>query len=224
MSRRARAAAFAAAALVCAALSAGLAGGYRSDVTAQLGPLRPVVVARQPLPAGRTLEPETLARATEVRRIPSRFAPAGALSNASQAVGLAPAAPITAGSYLISAQLETPSAERPDREHRLDSGRRPVEITVAAASALTGRPPRGRRVDVVVTTEPGPGGGSGRTYVAAEAVELLDLRSGGGTAAANALPGAPAETSVATLALTRPQALRLIQAESFARAVRLIPR
>jgi Flp pilus assembly protein CpaB len=224
MSRRARAAAFAAAALVCAALSAGLAGGYRSDVADQLGPLRPVVVARQPLPAGRVLTPETLARATEVRRIPSRFASAGTLEASSQAVGLTPAAPIAAGSYISSAQLETPSADRPDREHQLDSGRRPVEITVAAADALTAGPSRGRRVDVVVTTEPGPGGGAGRTYVAAEAVELLDLRSGGGTAPADVLPGAPAEAWVATLALTRPQALRLIQAESFARAVRLIPR
>jgi Flp pilus assembly protein CpaB len=224
MSRRARAAAFAAAALVCAALSAGLAGGYRSDVAAQLGPLRPVVVARQPLPAGRVLTPETLARATEVRRIPSRFAPAGTIAASSQAVGLAPAAPIAPGSYISSAQLEAPAAGRTSHEHWLDSGRRPVEITVTAAGALTAQPRRGRRVDVVVTTEPGPGGGSGRTYVAAEGVELLDLRSGGGTPPADALPGSPAETWVATLALTRPQALRLIQAESFARAVRLIPR
>ena len=41
------------------------------------------------------------------------------------------------------------------------------------------RPPaatrEARRVDVIVTTEPGPGGGSGRTYVAAESVELLAL-------------------------------------------------
>jgi Flp pilus assembly protein CpaB len=224
MSRRARAAAFAAAALVCAALSAGLAGGYHSDVAAQLGPLRPVVVARQALPAGRALEPEAIARATEVRRIPSRFAPPGALGDPSQAIGLAPATPITAGSYLLSSQLETPSTDRPDPERRLDSGRRPVEITVAAAGALTAAPTRGRRVDVVVTTEPGPGGGPGRTYVAAEAVELIDLRSGAETHPADALPGAPVEAWIATLALTRSQALRLIQAESFARAVRLIPR
>jgi Flp pilus assembly protein CpaB len=224
MTRRARAAAFAAAALVCAALSAGLAGGYRSDLAAQLGPLRPVVVARQPLPAGRVLTPGTLAQATETRRVPSRFAPPGTIAATSQAVGLTPAVPIAAGSYISSAQLEAPSAQRPRRRRRLDSGRRPVEIAVAAAGALTAQPPHGRRVDVVVTTEPGPGGGSGRTYVAAEGVELLDLRSGGATPPPDAIPGAPAEAWVATLALTRPQALRLIQAESFARAVRLIGR
>jgi hypothetical protein len=75
---------------------------------------------------------------------------------------------------------------------------------------------------VVVTTEPGPGGGAGRTYIAAEGVRLLDLRSGGAGSAG--LPGADPSSWVATLALTRSQALRLIQAESFARAVRLIAR
>ncbi|MGH2986646.1 MAG: hypothetical protein ACRDLO_08170, partial [Solirubrobacterales bacterium] len=82
----------------------------------------------------------------------------------------------------------------------------------------------GRRVDVVVTSEPGPGGGAGRTYVAAEAVALLDLRAGGGADAGDPVTGVGGETWMATLALTREQALRLIHAESFARGVRLIGR
>jgi Flp pilus assembly protein CpaB len=224
MSRRARAAAFAAAALACAALSAGLAGGYRSDVAAQLGPLRPVVVTRAPLPAGRALEPADVARSLEVRRIPERFAPPGALAVPSDALGRAPAAPLSPGAYVLADQLRLPDQRPSDRQPGLGAGKRPVEISVAAAGALTARPPRGQRVDVVVTTEPGPGGGPGRTYVAAESVALLDLRSGGGAGTGSALPGAPAETWVATLALTREQALRLIQAESFARTVRLIGR
>jgi Flp pilus assembly protein CpaB len=224
MSRRARAAAFAAAALACAALSAGLAGGYRSDVAAQLGPLRPVVVAREALPADRPLTPEDIKGALEIRRIPDRFAPPGALTDPAAAVGRAPAAPLPAGAYVLATQLRLPSGERRDRPQGLGAGRRPVEISVSAAGALTSGPTRGRRVDVVVTTEPGPGGGAGRTYVAAESVPLLDLRAGGNAAPADALPGAPAGSSIATLALTRPQALRLIQAESFARAVRLIGR
>ncbi len=78
-------------------------------------------------------------------------------------------------------------------------------------------------MDVIVTTEPGPGGGSGRTYVAAEDVELLAIaQSGGGDSAG--LPGSGVDSSTATLALTRSEALRLIQAENFARQVRLIPR
>jgi Flp pilus assembly protein CpaB len=225
MSRRARAGAFAGAALVCAALAAGVAGGYRSDVAAQLGDLRSVLVARDSLPAGRPLSAERLARATELRRVPSRFVPLGALASPSQAVGLSPATPIPAGAYVLSAQLEAPRTHDRDRGRRLEDGRRAVEISVTAAGALAAGPsPAGSRVDVVVTTEPGPGGGPGRTYVAAEAVRLLDLRSGGEVPGAGVLPGSSAETWVATLALTRRQALRLIQAESFARAVRLIAR
>jgi Flp pilus assembly protein CpaB len=100
-----------------------------------------------------------------------------------------------------------------------------VEISVSGAEALaaSGGDPRGTRVDVIVTTEPGPGGGSGRTYVAAERVELLALGQSDPGADAG-LPGAGSADWTATLALTRAQALRLIQAESFARQVRLIPR
>ena len=98
-----------------------------------------------------------------------------------------------------------------------------ISVTGAEALAATGRSPQGTRVDVIVTTEPGPGGGNGRTYVAAEGVELLAL-SQGADGASTDLPGLSAATSVATLALTQPEALRLIQAENFARQVLLIPR
>jgi hypothetical protein len=73
----------------------------------------------------------------------------------------------------------------------------------------------GSKVDVAVTTEPS-GPGDGRTYVAAAGVLLLGLGPGG--------EGIEGETATATLGLIRWQALRLIQAESFARRVTLIPR
>ncbi len=63
---------------------------------------------------------------------------------------------------------------------------------------------------------------SGRTYVAAEGVELLALGQSGDPGAGDGLPGPGPGAWTATLALTRPQALRLIQAENFARQVRLI--
>jgi Flp pilus assembly protein CpaB len=222
MSRRARAAAFAAAALGCAALAAGLAGGYRADLTAQLGQLVPVVVTTGPLHAHRELRPQDVARLLDVRRIPARFVPPGALSVPAEAIARAPLATLPAGSYVTASSLAVPRAERPARAQALGPGRRPVEIAVADAGALATDGRGRRRVDVVVTTEPGPGGGAGRTYIAAEGVRLLDLRSGGAGSAG--LPGADPSSWVATLALTRSQALRLIQAESFARAVRLIAR
>ena len=224
MSRRARAVAFACAALACAGLAAAIAGGYRSDLESQLGPLRPVVVTRATLPARQALRPGQASRLLEVRRIPARFAPPGAVTSPEQAIGRAPAAAIPAGTYLLASQLRIRGARDRKEPPRLGSGRQPVEIAVSGAEALaaTGGDPRGSRVDVIVTTEPGPGGGSGRTYVAAEGVELLALGQSD-PGAGDALPGPGTATWTATLALTRPQALRLIQAENFARQVRLIP-
>ena len=225
MSRRARAIAFACAALVCAGMAAAVAGGYRADLESQLGPLRPAVVARARLPGRQALRPPDVSRLLEVRRIPERFAPPGAVTSPEQAIGREPRAAIPAGAYVLAGQLRVPPARGGNESPRLGAGRHPVEIAVSGAEALaaTGDEAQGSRVDVVVTTEPGPGGGSGRTYVAAEGVELLALdQSGPGTG--DALPGPGSATWTATLALRRQQALRLIQAENFARQVRLIPR
>ena len=57
---------------------------------------------------------------------------------------------------------------------------------------------------------------AGRTYVAASGVPLLGLRE------AEAEPGLDADRWIATLALTRDQALRLIRAESVGAQVRLL--
>jgi Flp pilus assembly protein CpaB len=225
LSRRTRAAGFGAAALCCAGLSAAATGGYRGEAAAQLGPLRPVVVATADLEAGRGLRGRRALDALEVRRVPARFVSPDALSEPTQALGRAPAARIPTGSYLLASQLRLPGGGHRSRRRSLDPGRHPVEIAVTGAEALaaTGRNPEGARVDVIVTTEPNAGGGPGHTYVAVERVELLSLRQGAGEEAA----GADAPTFgggwTATLALRRSQAVRLIQAESFARQVRLIP-
>lgn len=215
MSRRVRAFGFLAAALIAAATAAALANGYGDSVVSGYGRLRPVLVASSDLPAGKPIEPGTAAEDLEVRRVPVRFAPPGALFAPAEAVGLIPAAPVPAGSYLLAAQLHPP---RPAGSVTgLGGSRRPVEIAVSGASAFEalGAPPVGSKVDVVVTTEPS-GSGHGRTYVAAPAVPLLGLGPNG--------EGVEGETATATLGLTRSQALRLIEAESFARRVTLIPR
>lgn len=214
MSRRTRALGFMLAALLTAAAAAAMADGYGDSIVRGYGELRPVLVASSQLPAGKAIDPEMAVEKLEVRRVPVRFAPPGALAAPAEAIGLVPAAAVPAGSYLLAAQLRTPGADRPTA---LGPGRRPVEIAVSGARALAafGTPPVGAQVDVVVTTEPS-GSGDGRTYVAAAAVPLLGLAPGAG--------GAEAETATATLGLTRAQALRLIDAESFARRLTLIPR
>jgi Flp pilus assembly protein CpaB len=210
--RRGRAAAFLAAAVLAAVAAGVLADGYGRSVVRGYGELRPVLVAVDDLRAGEAIDPRTAAGGLEVRRVPVRFAPPAALAAAPEALGLVPAVTIPAGSYLLASQLRTPRARS---GARLGRGRRPVEIAVSGAGALSalGVQPVGSRVDVVVTTEPG-GSGDGRTYVAASAVPLLALGPGAEGGAGEA---------TATLGLTRPQALRLIAAESFARRVTVLP-
>lgn len=221
MSRRARAIAFGVVAAACAAVAASIADGYGTSVAGQFGDLRPVVVTGAELAAGETIGPRDIGR-LEVRRVPVRFLPPDALGSPEEAAGRAPATPVPAGSYLVASQLREPRAEKRRRRPTLAGDRSPVEIAVTGAEALaaTGDSPEGTRVDVVVTTEPGPGA-KGRTRIAAEGVELLSLREG---VSGGSEPGlAPAGDWRATLALTRPEALRLIQAENFARQVRLMP-
>jgi Flp pilus assembly protein CpaB len=212
MRRRGRAAAFLAAAVLAAVAAGALADGYGRSVVRGYGELRPVLVAVDDLRAGEAIDPRTAAGGLEVRRVPVRFAPPAALAAAPEALGLVPAVTIPAGSYLLASQLRTPRARSGGR---LGRGRRPVEIAVSGAGALSalGVQPVGSRVDVVVTTEPN-GSGDGRTYVAASAVPLLALGPGAEGGAGEA---------TATLGLTRPQALRLIAAESFARRVTVLP-
>jgi len=215
MSRRSRAVAFAGLALLAAIAAAAIAHGYGASVTRGYGPLRPVVVLTRELRPGGPLGPAEVADALEVRRVPHRFVPPGALASPAGAIGLEPVALLPAGSYLLASQLRPP---RPRRAVALAPGdRRPVQIAVGGAEALlaTGAPSAGTRVDVVVTTEPS-GAGPGRTYVAAVGVPLLALGPG-------ADGSGPGGTSAATLALTRRQALRLIAAESFARKLTLLP-
>ncbi|HKO36742.1 MAG TPA: SAF domain-containing protein [Solirubrobacterales bacterium] len=201
-------------ALLAAAAAAAIADGYGERVVAGYGELRPVLIASAELSAGEPIDPRIATEKLEVRRVPVRFVPPGALAAPAQALGLTPGTTIPAGSYLLASQLR--SQRGPSGGPALGRGRRPVEIVVSGAGALSalGVQPVGSKVDVVVTDEP-EDSGSGRTYVAAAAVPLLGLGPGG--------EGGQGEAT-ATLGLNRGQALRLIAAQSFARRVTVIPR
>jgi Flp pilus assembly protein CpaB len=216
VSRRTRAFAFLALALITAALAAGMAESYGSRVKSGYGPLRAVVVATKSLEKGRGLKPADISGGLESRRVPTRFVPIGTLQDPSEALGLEPTIELDPGSYLVASQLRAPQAKSGARGE-LGPHRHPVEIAVSGAQALlaTGTSVAGARVDVLVTTEPS-GSGSGRTYVAAAAVPLLALGPGADGPGAGGM-------AAATLALTKRQALRLIAAESFARKLTLLP-
>jgi Flp pilus assembly protein CpaB len=214
MSRRGRAVGFLLGALLAAAAAAAIADGYGERVVAGYGELRPVLIASADLRAGEEIDPRVATEKLEVRRVPVRFVPPGALAAPAQALGMSPGTSIPAGSYLLASQLRSP--RQASGGQVLGEGRRPVEIVVSGAGALSalGVQPVGSEVDVVVTAEP-EDSGSGRTSVAAAAVPLLGLGPGAEGGAGEA---------TATLGLTRSQALRLIAAQSFARRVTVIPR
>ncbi len=220
MRRRLRAAAFAGLALLCAAIAASLAGDYRGSVEAQLGTLRPVVVARAELPRDGPMGPADARELLEVRRVPARFAPVDALGDPLEAIGRSVRAPLPAGAYVTASVMHAPGP-RPGPAERPGRGREAVEIAVAGAGALAASGnPVGRRFDVVVTGEPGGDGGPGRTRIVADGVELLALEPAGPGPDALASGGSP--TFTATVAAGRQEALRLIQAHNYAREVRLI--
>ncbi|MDQ2623313.1 MAG: hypothetical protein M3Y45_09790, partial [Actinomycetota bacterium] len=120
--------------------------------------------------------------------------------------------PLYEGSYLTSNLLRRPRARKEGQLKQPGLGRHAVEIAVSGAGALSGT---SGQVDVLVTTEPTTGG-TGRTYVAARDVPLLAIARTGASEAGVGL------TQV-TLGLTRRQAVDLVEAESFARKVTILP-
>jgi pilus assembly protein CpaB len=91
-----------------------------------------------------------------------------------------------------------------------------VEVSGAAGLAA------GARVDVLVSTESGAGGG--RTLMALAGAELLRLEAGPTEAAPAEGTGARGPTALATLRVTLRQAVYLTAADNFAREIRLLAR
>jgi pilus assembly protein CpaB len=179
-----------------------------------------VVVALKELPRGKVLTPENASAYIGERRVPERFAPPDSPGSISETLGKRTVTSIPAGSYVGMAQLAAPGRTRASTlPRRAGDGRRIIEIAVSGAGTLALGP--GSRVDVLVTSERGPG--SPRTYLALQGIELVDFRA--------SVDGAPVEGSrtreadaTATLRVTLPQAVQLTAAENFARELRLVPR
>jgi hypothetical protein len=217
VSPRLRAALFAAGALVCAGLSAALAGTATSANDELFGALRDVAVTRTALAKGTALERRVVRASLESRQVPADFAPPDVVAVPEQALGRRVAVALPPGSYLTASALA--AADGGARNSGAPRGTTPLELAVTGAGALAASRVRpGARVDVVVSGVAGPGPGGGRAYVAAEAVVLLALRK------APAATGLGADRWVATLAVVRDEALRLIRAEDTARSIRLLAR
>jgi pilus assembly protein CpaB len=176
----------------------------------RLGPSVDVLVAARDLRAGERVRRGAVA----IRRVPARFVPPDALSSAAGVVGARPALPVASGGYLSAGLFE--DSEDGRGSDGLRRGERAVTVEVVGGAALADAVP-GARVDVLVSTEGGVGGG--RTTMALGGVALLRLGEGGTRSEES---GAP--TALATLRVSVRQAIYLTAADNFAREIRVLAR
>ncbi|MFM8527794.1 MAG: SAF domain-containing protein [bacterium] len=211
MNRRRRGLLLLGAAGVCILFTVVIALRLQQKVTAGYGPMRGSVVVIDGIEQGQLLTAETLYREIAVRRIPVVFIPPGTLHDPGEAIGARAAIDIPSGTYLQDAFLEQPGEV--DGSATANSGRRPVEVSVVGAGALTLAAGEGGGISVDVVVSGQPGLGRGRTAVVARGVPLVRL----------AKPDSPGDGWKATVAVSGRQALRLISAESSGRVIRLLP-
>lgn len=174
----------------------------------ELGPSVRVLVAARDLRAGTRVMPDAIG----IRRMPARFAPPDALVSPAELVGARVAVPVAAGSFLNAGLFD--GGEGEVGREAAPRGERAVTVGVTGIGAGGDLVP-GARVDVLVSTETGPGGG--RTVMALAGAELLRLGEAPGDAST-------APTAFATLRVTLRQAIYLTAADNFAREIRLLSR
>lgn len=211
-SRRRRAVLLLALALTAGGLAASRVHASVQEVESRVGAPVPVVVAEEVVRAGTRFDPPAAERMLGVEEVPERFVPPDALAAPTEAVGLRAAVPVAAGGYVTAGTLDA-GTERGGGGPVLAPGERVVEVAVAGGASVGAAGP-GSRADVLITT--GGDTGAGRTYVALQSVEVLDVRSGDG--------GAAGAGAIAALRVTLEQAVTLTAAQNFAREIRLLAR
>jgi pilus assembly protein CpaB len=176
-----------------------------------LGPTVGIVVTRAPIARGEPFDPGRLA----LRRLPARYAPAGAVRDPSQLAGLRAAVDLTRGADVTATSAQDAAAGTAGATLR--AGERAASVVaVGDAEAVT----PGAHVDVIVTREDGDRHAG--SELALEDVEVLDA---GPEAAGDAPVGQDGPPRVrATLRVSVRQAVFLAAAQSFAREIRLLVR
>lgn len=210
MSRRRRAALLLGLALLLGGLAASDVSRRERAIARELGPPVPVMVAARALRAGALLGAGDLA----VRRVPSRYVPAGAYATAVDLEGRRIAVAVASGTDLVPALL---AVEGDGAGPRLHAGERAADIVAVGSPRLV---KAGGRVDVAITSE-GTDGQPGRTSLALRDAEVLSARA---VSQASSGDSAGSERVAVSLRVTLPQALALAEAQSFARELRVLPR
>ncbi len=166
------------------------------------GPPITVVAAATDVDRGAVLTEDAL----EVRTVPARFAPPGAMRDLTRATGRIAIADIAAGEIITHLRLagtgSGPTASL------VPPGMRAVQVPVAGAVGV--KP--GDLVDVIATF----GGGGAHTEVAGEALEVLAVDRGGGGGSFGAATASTSGGVGLVLLVTPTDAERLAFASAFA--------
>lgn len=214
MSHRRRALLLGGLALVLGGLAASSVAGREASLSRRVGGLVDVVVARQPIQAGKAVR----ARMLGVRQVPRRFASEARISSPRSLEGLKATIDIPAGTDL-AAGMVADGRSRPGGPP-IRHGERIAQIVALGSPAVV---TAGSRVDVLVTPEPRPGE-SGDAVLALEDVEVLGSAAVAAAEGARRSDAAPGERVAASLRVTLRQAVYLAAAQDFARELRLLPR
>jgi Flp pilus assembly protein CpaB len=157
-------------ALIVLALAAGALAGTLYYVGAQRSS---VVVAARDLDATHPLVSDDLA----IVSIPADVVPAGAIADATAAVGKVPRAPLWRGQVVLSPALSDDAASF-HTGLALPSGMRAVALPVAiAAHAVGGAIVPGARIDVIAVPVAGRAPGGRTTELLVQGAMVLDVRS-----------------------------------------------
>lgn len=167
-------------ALLVLAVLAGAVAGTLYYVGAQRSP---VVVAARDVDATRPLVADDLA----IVSIPADAVPAGALADASAAVGKLPRAPLWRGQVVLDPALSDDAASF-HTGLALPAGMRAVALPVSsAAQAVGGSIIPGARVDVIAVPVAGRAPGGRTTELLLQSAMVLDVRSETGSPYGTAL-------------------------------------
>lgn len=184
---------------------------YIADVRSQVDPLTEVLVSTRPVTALQPLSRDAL----EVREMPERWVPAGALRSPAEVEGLVAANEIPAGSLLQQGMLE----EEPD----LAESERELAIFVDAETGVAGKIGPGEVVDIYATfPADAEAGTTSRSEIVVSSARILEVGQVT-TRQADSDDGGFAQDEVVpvTFALSVRESLVLAYVESFAETVRL---
>ncbi|CAB4926825.1 unannotated protein [freshwater metagenome] len=213
MSARRRAAVLGGLAVLLGVLAASDVAGRESALQRRLGPVVDVVTLRRPVERGAQIGRAALA----VRRVPSRYAPAGAFRTPDEVVGARAAVALPAGADLQPGVLA--GGERGASGDGLADAGPSERIARIVAIGDAGELPPGTRADILITRE--GSAGAVRTELALSAVEVVgsDPVSAAGEGELAGLPRV-----ALSLRVTVAQAITLVEAQNAARELRVLPR